>query len=448
MITIGTPQLSPVDFSADAAVGYLNGCITNKYKAVINLTFQKYTSKEKRLQFASVGGVNTITNINNLDTDSFLSTYDFQVGETIIIPGSGYNAGTLTITAVADRVLTVSNTLTPGIDESKYIYVNKKVTAIDFFYNLLANSDIISFLSKTDKGVLQKYTISGIDPTVSTPTFLNIGTTSFAWVTDIVTGVASTSAIAGAGMTGYTSITGSYVQSFQIVHYFYQAPFWLNTQYNNFSTLTPTSDFQDAQSNGQPISNGWQYVCQINAKYFAGPVVNDQSISTRVPGNAAWFNMNNSRTLPEFYLNSIAYVNAATSASMTALDCGQNVNVTLKIKSRSGLFINPISGNTYLVLTHFRCPMSASDYQNTATTLLQNFMHDKCVFLLGSGGNGINYSGNYQVMKTVASAFVDSSNITVTFQISYAQFLKTILLSKQANDRNYALSLACETTQD
>lgn len=439
--------LSPVDFSANAAVGYLNGCITNKYKAVINFTFQKYTINQKRLQFASVAGVNTISNINALDNESFINTYNFLAGETIIVPSSVHNAGTLTITDVTDTVITVSNTLTAEVLEVGYIYVNKKITALDFYYNLIANSDQISFLSKTDKQTLQKYIVSGLDATVSAPILLNIGTKSMAWVTDIITGIASTSSIAGAGFTGNTSITGAYIQSFTITHYFYEAPFFLQEYFQNFSTLTPPNDFNDAQLNGQPVNNGWQYVCQINSKYAAGPVYQDSIVSDRVNGSSAWFDQNNLRTAPEFTFNSIIYTNAVTSEVLSVIDIGVDVNVVLKIKSVSGLF-NPATGQR-LVLNYFYCPISEGEYQNTATTLLQNFMFDKCALAMaGAGGNGINYGSNYQVLKNVTTDFVDANNVTISFQISYATYLRNLLKSKSEIDRNYCISLCYETTHD
>lgn len=451
MIKVNSIALTPVDFPANAAVKSLNGCITNKYKAVVNFSFQKYTSNQKRLQFSSVAGLNTIININNIDNESFISTYNFLPGETIIVPSSVHNSGTLTITAVSDRFITVSNTLTDEILEVGYIYVNKKITSLDFYYNLLANSDTISFLSKTDKGTFQKYTVSGIDPAVTSPSNLTIGTKSFAWVTDIVTGIASTSTIKGVSFTGYTSIGGAYVQTFEITHYFYEAPFFLKEQSSNFTSLIPPSDFNDTQMNGQIINNGWQYAFQINTKYATGNIYQDSVISSGINGSAAWFDQNNARTIPEFSLNSIAYAKASDSSPMSSIDIGMDVNVTMKIKSASGLFVNSGGGitPTSLILNYFYCPNDESSYQNTATTLLQNFMFDKCVTTLGGGSsNGINYGGNYQVLKSVTAVYVDASNATVTFTVSYSTFLKNILKSKSAIDRNYSISICAESTID
>lgn len=443
-ITIDSILTSPVDLP-DNGLASLGGSVAAKYKAVINFSFQKYTSTQKRLQFSG----HVISNINRLDTDSFISTYNFLVGETIIIPMSAHNAGTLTITAVTDTSITVSASLVSEILEVGYIYVNKKITALDFYYNLIANSDSLSFLSKTDSDTLQKYAVSGIDATVSSPVYLQIGTKSFGWVTDIITApTQSTSTIAGAGMTGYVSITGAYIQSFTITHYFYEAPFFTKEYFSNFASLVPVSDFVDSQLNGSPVNNGWQYVCQVNGKYTAGIVYENSGVSDKVPGNAAWFNQNNARTIPNFTLDTISYTISGQPAAQ--VDFGKDVVVTLKVKSASGGFANHTGGlGTLLVLTHFYCPLTDSTYKNTATTLLQNLMHDKAIIELGVAAiNGINYGTNYQVLKTCSGTAVNAYNATLTFTISYATYLKNILAAKSVADRNYSLSVFTGTTTD
>lgn len=452
MIKYSPISLVPFDLP-DAPIAYLNGCITNNYKAVIDFTFQKYTVNQKRLQFAPgvAAGLSTITNINALDTDSFISTYNFLVGETIIVPVSVHNSGTLTITAVSDRVIHTAEILNAEILEVGYIYVNKKITSLDFFYNLIANSEQqISFLSKTDISTLQKYTVAGIDATVGAPVYLQIGTKSFAWVADVVVAPSqSSSYIEGQGMTGYTGITTAYIQSFRITHFFYQTPFFLKEQYNNFATLTPPSAFQDSEMNGQPFSNGLQYVCQVNSKYAAGIAYQDNGVSTRVMGNAAWFDMNNTRTIVEFIPDSITYANASTGDPMDALDIGQDVNVTIKIKSISGLF----AVGKFVFLNYFYCPLDASSYQNTTTTLLQNFMFDRSTpgMTIGSLNTpSVNQDTDYQVFhkNNISCPFLDANNLTITAKISYSAYLKNILANKSSVDRNYTFSVCVETTID
>jgi len=444
---------NPKKFS-DAAVNYLNGCVTNYYRAVNNISIQKYTSTPKKLYFNG----NTIKNLNNLDTDSFINTYGFVIGETIIIPASASNNGNLVITGLTDKTITVSTTLTTETLPVGYIYMNTKVTALDYYYNLINNQEAISFLSKTDINTLQKYTVTGIDPTVGAPVNLQVGTKSFAWVTDGVTAPSqTTSTIVGTGWTGNLGqdtpahIAGSYIQSFTIYHNFYLAPYFLAPLLSYFQTDSPPPDFQDGQINGSPLNNGWQYICQVNAKYAAGIAYQNTGQNIPAPGNVAWFDQNDSRTVPEFSTASVSYVDAVTGNPLTALDIGKSVNVTIKIKSASGLFVN-VAGDvpgTTLTVSHIYCPLDASSYENTATTLGQNFMGDTQVTTVGAAAvNGITFGTPYQLLSNILATFVDAYNVTVTFNVKYAALLLSILQGKSVNDRNYLLTICTETITD
>jgi len=454
-ISIGNIAFTPRSFGLDNPVGYQNGSILSKYQAVVPIAIQKYTKNVKRL---SIQG-NTITIANALDNETFDGTYGFVEGETFIIhspEGAVKNNGTLTIASVDGQTITTPTSLVTEEIETCYVFMNTKVTALDYYYNLIANSDQLSFVSKTDTGNLQKYTVSGIDPTnTEASVYLQIGTKSFAWVTDTITApTQSTSTIIGAGWTGWLGgtpeeIAGSYIQSFVITHTYFLAPFFLPAWYSNMQSLTPPSDFQDIMQNGQPLNNGWQYVCQINAKYAAGAAYQNTGQNNPQPGNSAWFDMNDARTTPEFTVASIAYANAATGAPMTALDFGKQVNVTIKIKSASGLFSVFEETGTHMVLQHIYCPMDPTSFQNNGFTLLQNFMHDGKDLYLNEGVVQTNNNGtNYQVMQNISAVYVDAYDATITFLVNYSPYLQGILAAKSPNDRNYAFAVTVETTQD
>lgn len=440
MINFTSIQFNPVNFS-DAAVPGYNGNIFNKYRAVINFYWLKYTSTVKRLKFSSSG--NTITNDNALDYDSFINTYNFQVGETIQCPQSSSNTGILTIISVTDRVITVSNTLTNEEVDTGYIYVTTKVTALDFFYNLIANSESNSYLSKTDIGTLQKYTISGLDASdTSTVHNLLVGTNSFGWVAEPITAPNTvTSTIVGAGIS-------TYQQAFTLTHYFFQTPLFLKEQVDNFRKKTAPSEFQDNQlANQSPASNGLKYITQINVKYAQGTAYIDSGNSTNTFGTGSWFNMNSQRTQPEFIFNSILYQKASDSSIIEQLDFGYDVNVILKIKSNSGLFVN---NTTPLVLGFFYCPLDDTTYINTpGSNLATNFMGDKAITHLGNTSvNGTNYGTPTQVLKSVIATYVDAYNATITFTVSLSSQFKANFLSKIATDRNYCINVTTETSSD
>ena len=445
MLVVDSISLSPVDYS-DSALPLLDGSLFNRYKNVINFHFSKYT-QPKRLQFKSSGGINTITNINALDYESFLDlTFDgnpLLVGETFKVAGSASNTGTLTITAVTATVITVSNTLTNETLEVGTIYVTSAVTAMDFYYNLIGNQESLSFVSKTDTNVLQKYTITGIACGTTSPVYLNIGTKSNAWVADTLTGIASTSTIAGAGAATGTGAT--YKQSFIITHYFSQAPYFLANLQSNFSSLLPPSWYSPSISaTGLIQGGGLQYVAYLGAKYLSTDIT-PQNIAqiNNQNGISCWLDSNPAGTNPDFSVYSIGYIDNATSLPLTAIDFTKTVNVTIVLKSASAAFVN----NTSVIdLNHFYAPLNPSQYQNTNTTLLQNFVNDRIALTVASmpsGVNGLFYGGNYQVIKGAKATYNSTSQVTVTFQAVFASTLQTMLIANPGN-RNYGLVCTCE----
>lgn len=442
-LIVDSISFQPVDFS-DSAINLLDGTLFNRYKSVINFHVSKYT-QQKRLQLNG----STITNINLLDSESFLSLIQdgnpLLPGETFKIQGSSLNTGTFTIASTSGSVtsttITITGSFTNETIEVGTIYINKAVTALDFYYNLIGNQENLSFVSKTDS-CLQKYTVSGIAAGTMTPSFLNIGTKSMGWVADILTGIVSTSTIAGAGISGTGS---SYKQSFTITHYFSQAPYFLQTLSSNFQSLLPPSWYSPSvNSSGAIGGGGLQYIANIGAKYMSTDTSpqNWANINNS-NGIASWINSNPAGTVPDFIVSSISYVDNVTSNVLTSLDFTKTTNVTIVLKSASAAFVN----NTSVIdLNHFYAPLNPSQYQNTSSTLLQNFVNDRIALTIGSSPspvNGVFYGGNYQVIKGAKATYNSTSQVTVTFQAVFASALQTEFIANPGN-RNYGLICTCE----
>jgi hypothetical protein len=435
-IKFGTLNISSVDFP-HAAVAYQDGVILERYKAIINFTASK-NLPATNLVFNAATGV--ITNNNPLDTNSFIRDYGLLLNEKIKVAGSALNTGEILITGLTDTTITTSTALTNETVPVAYVYVTSIIDAMDYYYNLIGNNEVETYMSKTDPNFPQKYTCKGLNAAPGTIVALNIGTTSNAWVCDTLAGIVSTSTITVNGSSG-SGLT--YVQSFTLTHYYGIAPFWLKEQQPNFATKTPPYYFNGSVFNAtQAIINALQYIGLVNMKYnssdtvaqYSGHFVNQNGVSS-------WFNQNNSRTVPEFTVASIAYADTLGNP-LTANDFSKDVNVTIKIKSATGLFVN---NTTKFYLKHVYCPLDPTAYQNTLTTLYQNFMLDYNSQILGSASvNGVNNGGNYQVLKNIVGTFVDVNNATITCTMSFSAFLKAILLAKDPSDRNYLLSVIVE----
>ena len=430
--TISSIQIQPVDFS-DSALSFLDGNVGNRYKAIITGYVSKFT-QQKRVTLSG----NTLTNANPLDNESFLNLiYDgnpFLPGENVKIQGSTLNTGSLTIASVTSTVITFTTSLTTETIEVGYIYVVSKPTAIDYYFNLIGNSEPLSFMSKTDN-VLQRYTATGFDPSVSTPINFTIGTSSFAWVTDILTGNVSTSTLAGGTITG---VGQTYQQPFTITHYFTQIPMFLP----NMSFPNPPSWYKSTSLSSGIIQQGaLQYICLVACKYNStdstaqnwGTVYNSN-------GTSCWLNQNNAGTVPDFTLVSTTYVDNATSLPLTAIDFTKTNNVTIIINSASGAF----TSGTKIDLAHWYFPLNAADYQNTPTTALQNYMNDRKAVVVGAGAvNGLFYGTNYSVIQNLQAVLNSANQITITFKAIYASSLQTYLIARPGN-RNYGFTIATE----
>ncbi len=422
MLGFTSIQFKASDYPDDPT-NYLDGCVGDKYQATIDFYIQK-AAFDKVLVFDSA--TKTITNGNNLDFTSFIEDIGLLIGETFIVPDSVDNDTVLTITGLTDRVITVSNVLTDETTGIVNLYVTNYVTAIDFLFNLLPNGSVPNFNSLVDINFPQKFIATEINPAGSVPVYFKIGTTSFAWVTDTVSGRNTVTT-----KITPTGITGDYKQKFTIVHNFVITPIGIASQLNNLEDNIPPYG---------PL----QYICQINAKYEAGNNIQNTGQLITPNGTSAWFNQSQDGSLPEYSIESIEYIDPATEDILPCLDSAKPINVTIKILSASGLFTAP-SGmlGTQIIVGFFYLPLAG--FQNNPDTLQQNFLFDTAKQNIGAAAiNGVNFGTNYQVLKNVICTLVDDEHCTITFEVNFSEFIQNLLAGKAPNDRNYGLTVNLE----
>ena len=423
-VTITSVQCSAVKWTSDNAKSILDGVILDRYKAVINFYISKL-SAGKNLKFNS--GTNTIVNNNALDNEDFTKTWN--VGEHIKIPESASNSGDLTLIGVSQRTLYVSNSLTNETLQVGNIHLNSQVTNLEFFYNLIQQALLANY--QTGNVSNYKYIVSGLNAAdTSTTSYLQIGTKDFSWVFDAVTApTQSTSTIVGAGWA-HSSSSDDFKQYFTLTHYF-----------NQFLPSFAGPNLLSQISNNNGPLNSLCYAANINAKYDASGNIYNTGNYIGNGGLGAWFNENNSGTIPEYTLNSIVYTDSLGNP-LTALDFSKQCNVTIKIKSASGLFSN---NETYISLRHIYIPLNDSQYINTPTTQPQNLMGDNARQKAGASAiNGVNYGTSYQVLENVVVTYVDTYNLTITFSTVYASQLQDTLKGQSSANRNYILSITTE----
>ena len=416
-------------YNSDMGVSYLNGCINDKSVLILDFYIEKTTKYYKRLNFDSA--TKTITNVNNLDAESFIQI-GYLVGETIRF-SAGVNDGTYTITSLTDYSITVAESITSAIVESTLVYLTSAITALDYYYNLINDPKGTKqdFISQQDNRFIQKYTVDGLDAgDTSTVSNFTIASQSYDWVTDVLTGSVSQCTIVGLGITNHQ-------QAFRITHTFFQAPLWTKDKYNNFlNRFAPNNYLNDKAPT---------YTYLINGKYNSKSA--DIAISffdNKITSTAAWFNQNNDRTFPEYEFNTIEYVNNADSSILTEIDITKTVNIVLKVTSASGKFTN----SSQFILNFIYCSLTPANYQVAKHALRQNAINDRAIVTHAGGSvNGEFYGSAYQVLSGVTVTIVDANNATINFTTTFTSQGKAAFASVAESDRNYAITVACQDVE-
>lgn len=397
--------------------GYFKWCIED-----VRLTF---TASTKKIEFA-----------NQFETRSFLKE-GFQIDDTITIAGTSSNDGDLTITEVYDKYIVVSESITNETAEAGNIYGVTPITDIDFYYNIIGNFESISFDSKTDKGTLQKYQATGLDASVSTPVYAQIGTDSYGWVTELLTGTkvdtSDSCFIEGDGITDYK-------QKFIITQTFVVSPLWTAELFNNFANRKAPDVFLNG--------NSMRHVAKIDGKFNENdPFIVHTAVVTDTQGRAGWLNQNVLGQRPEYYIESIVYQNSDGDV-IERPEATDITDFTIVVRSRSDKFVDGTGepNGTQFIVSLAQLPKDSAEYIDTETTLLENLRLDTRKFENNASTyNGVQYGAEFQALTTLNAEFNDAGQVTITGKIDYSTETKAWLLSKQDTDRYFVLTVC---TQD
>src|SRR3989304_7798817 len=163
-------------------INWLNACFGDKMSRVSEF-YVKWALENKRMKFDTTD--DSIELLNNFDAETFTSK-GFKVGDDIEITDTATNDGSYVIASfINDRKITLTTNLNNATDSDCSVFGTTPVTALDFFYNLIENSQSESYLSLTDTGTSQKYAVSGIDATdLVTETKFVPYNKSIGWITE------------------------------------------------------------------------------------------------------------------------------------------------------------------------------------------------------------------------------------------------------------------------
>lgn len=409
--------------------GGINGMDKPNYnigdKATCKIAFHiKWGFSNKVLAFDAAAG--TITNINSLDYTSFITDGELAVGDTVALTGTASNNVTITITAIADKIITTSTGLVNETANNAAGAGTNKVDGVQFFYNLLETGSQSDFTSLTDKNTKQRFVNkTALDASVGTAVNFLIDTDSFAWNTNALanaaTGETSEVTISGAGISAN-------VQSFLITHTFIVTPIFL------------ASTYDDLKNNVVPDFIQADYCFEIDT-YVGGNLrtVRLVNMPSHLGANGfiCWFNQVNSGNRPDYYLYSTGFTDVASSAPVSAPDIAKETLVNAVIKSRGANFVN----GDKVVVNILWGSLVETDYQDTETTWKQNFFYDRKLVTSGfaSAVNGEAWGTDYQNLKDITATVASTTEMDVQFTISLATGISTVLKSRDSLNRLFLI---------
>lgn len=404
-------------------VSYLNTNVADKVTCIIEGYF-KWSLETARLTFDSAS--KKISLANQFDKRSFIDE-GFKAGDTFTSVGTVSNNGSFTIVEVTARYITTVEALVNETAEAASVYGTTLVTAMDFYYNLIANSEQATYVSKTDKGTLQRYIVDGLDAAVATPVFMLVGSNSYGWVTDELTGDVSEVTVEGAGIADYK-------QKFKITQYFFHTNLWSEDLFTNLTDGKAPAEYTG--------SNSVKHICKVDGKFdFDSPVVDHTGELANVNGKSAWFNQSSAGTKAEYTLNGIVYQDFDTDEVLTTLQVKAKTKVSITVGSRNGTFVDNQSD---FAIAHYFCPLNSADFIDTDTTMLQNFRFDATQFTIGDAPtDGIKFGTDYQSITDAEVEFIDANNCIVRFVVDYSDATKLYLKARPDSNRNYVIALAC-----
>jgi len=221
----------------------------------------------------------------------------------------------------------------------------------------------------------------------------------------------------------YVSNPSTYEQRFEIEHIFTIVPYYLDGELSNLqNNLIP------------PLLNGLNSLKYVFSPGFrtvlSNPNTEKRKELSENLGSIAWFNQNFNGFQNLYNVVSTTYQNAASLSAADGLLIGSKTLVTLTVAKNSGSFSGGERFGTYISYLP-----EESEYQDTTTSLLENFLYD----------NALNNEGlasvNSDIITSLTSTIV-SGQMVISMEVEYLAAQKIFLSSKFSNSiHNYIIGV-------
>jgi len=348
-------------------------------------------------------------------TDGF--GLDIKVGDqiTIVNATTGANDGTANIIEIlspqlikTDKNYTVTESLPlgtgPTFADAGYLAVTTPITAVTFKHGIIENTEEVNYLSKVD-GSEQIAQIGGLSSSnTSYQTAELLGNKSWQFGSVQIKGNNQ-----GLGVDTVIS------QGFTLKH---------ETIINPLSLFDQFDDIQnDIKPDWLLDGNSLRYVFAVDAS----PVVNNPNDTqsgtfAEFEGNVGWYGETFNGGATNYSFSNLVYERLDTTVNQ-GIELGTTeTKISFTVTSTGTPFSD---GNTNSIFAIHFAPSVESQYRTvtSATTRLMeyNYMYDDVLSVLGAASGTPKQDGtDLQVIKSLTTTFVSSSEITVDVRIEMA----------------------------
>lgn len=393
------------EFRTSQDLSFLLACIGEKVTITISFYYEDitYATENNKVILKPNGQdvdlYDTTGVIWSEDGIAFNNTY---IGDTIgIYTGGAYQFVTVTEKFNDGMIRTNygGSLVELSYGSTEFIFNATPFSGVRYAYNLIDTGN--SFNSLVD-GEYQQLITGSADTTNATPVNM-----SFAGIKSYQIGSAT---IKGDGGAGGGGSLGQYVQQkFTITHITRITPIFLANEYNDLLLGIKPSYFD--------VNNCLNYIAKISL----GRNLNDpnglQEFDLPVlQSNTGWFNEKFNGGATNYSITSVVYKDS-NGDIITKPIFNDDCTVEITISNTTDTPFS--SGNTKYVFGFNYLPEEESLYQNTGNDLATNFLLDAKKNTVGGGSvNGDNYSTSMQVIKSVTSTYVSTSQIKVKATIN------------------------------
>lgn len=405
---------------------FLIGSVGDKQKAIAEINIH-WETLNIRMIFNS-----SDKSITRQDLGSFIED-GFAKNDNITISNSASNNGSKTIKSVTDDVIIINEAVVSEDTTGVNIFGDTPITGLDFYYNLIENSAFQDFHSLFDLETNQKFNAGSLDAsnTVTIHNFIP-QTNSKSWIQNGAT-------IRGVSFTEHQ-------QKFEITHTFFITPFFLASQLKNLQNGIPPAP--DYFKNSKALKYIFQFdgkIDNVNPNITHSSSRKGSTFIVPQRGATSWFNEFLNGFDPEYTFTSILYKDSNTLQVYNQIQFDKNVDVEIHIHSANGRFVNydDIDGHhsgTPMLLNICYLPLNENDYINKRTDFQHNFIHDrKKIAIDNVSVNGEKFGTDLQQLTGITAIFIDANNCKILFTYKASEQVKTQILSKGIDNRNYLI---------